>query len=191
MRGDGHPLVDQRVVAQFAGRRLGRQVPAVDLVAYGVVPLVEVDQFPPVGELDGGPLHHAHSRSAAPTSVMISSSTLRPSSARASSGSPESVTTTCASLRPAMVAIPIMSHFVWSASTTSRRAAATSARLVSASDRLGVEYPALALIPCTPRNSRSRLIRAAASCATGPTRASDGVRVPPVSTTVWSERPRW
>src|SRR5205823_4046776 len=138
VRGDRHPLVDERVVAQLPGGRPGRQVAPVDPVAYRVVPLVEVDQLPPVSELHRGPLHHAHSHSTGPASAMISSSTDNPSSARASSDRPESVTTTCASLSAAIVAMPIMSHFVWSARTTRRRAAATSARLVSASDRFGV-----------------------------------------------------
>ena len=60
------------------------------------------------------------------------------------------------SSRPAIRLRPRTPHFVWSATTTSRSDAATSARSVSASSRFGVVKPASALIPCTPRKSTSR-----------------------------------
>ena len=70
--------------------------------------------------------------------------------------------------------------------------AATSARSVSASSRFGVVKPASALMPWTPRKSTSRCSERIAVDATGPTSASDGVRTPPVSTTVRSGRgSRW
>ena len=87
-----------------------------------------------------------------------------------------------------MVEMPTSSHLVWSATTTSRRAALTSARSVSASMRFGVVKPAWVLIPCTPMNSMSTFSERIALTANGPTSASDGVRMPPVSTTVWSDR---
>ncbi len=52
--------------------------------------------------------------------------------------------------------------------------------------------PARTLIPCTPRKSVSTCSRRIAATATGPTSASEGVRTPPVSTTVRSARGlRW
>ena len=60
----------------------------------------------------------------------------------------------------------------------------TNCRLVSASARLGVDSPASTEMPCTPRNSTSKWSERIARSATGPTSESDGVRTPPVSTTV-------
>ena len=51
--------------------------------------------------------------------------------------------------------------------------------------------PARALMPCTPMNTASRCNERSAATATGPTSASDGVRTPPVSTTVRSLRCAW
>ena len=98
---------------------------------------------------------------------------------------PESVTSTLASCRRAMRESPTMPHFVWSATTTSRPAAATIARFVSASMRFGVVNPADVSMPWTPMKSRSTCRSWSAATATGPTRASDTVRRPPVSSTVW------
>ena len=84
-----------------------------------------------------------------------------------------------------------MPHLLWSASTTRCSVAVTKARLVSASIRLGVVKPARLLIPCTPMNTMSRCNERSAPAATGPTRASEGVRTPPVSTTVRSARCEW
>ncbi|CAM5366837.1 hypothetical protein SHIRM173S_01432 [Streptomyces hirsutus] len=79
---------------------------------------------------------------------------------------------------------PTVPHLVWSATTTTRRADCTRRRFVSASARFGVDSPASIDIPCTPRNSRSKWSTAIAWSATGPTSESDGVRTPPVRTTV-------
>ena len=79
-----------------------------------------------------------------------------------------------------------MPHLVWSASTTSLRPASTSARSVSLSVRFGVVKPGPSAIPCTPRKTTSRCSDRRLCTATGPTSASDGVRTPPVSTTVRS-----
>ena len=76
-----------------------------------------------------------------------------------------------------------MPHFVWSATTVTRRAACTKARLVSASARLGVVSPATGSMPWQPRKSRSTCRERIAMSAIGPTSASEGVRTPPVSTT--------
>ena len=65
---------------------------------------------------------------------------------------------------------------------------ATMARLVSASIMFGVVKPAVGLMPWTPRNSTSTFSPRSAVTATGPTSVSDGVRMPPVTTTVRSGR---
>ena len=83
-----------------------------------------------------------------------------------------------------MPASPTTFHLEWSATTTTRRALATSAWFVSASTRFGVVTPNRSSMPCTPRTRVSTCRSASARTATGPTRALDGVRVPPVSTTV-------
>ena len=67
--------------------------------------------------------------------------------------------TTSASSSAAIVLMPTTPHLVWSATTASRRAERTSARLVSASSRLGLVNPVRWSMPCTPRKSRSRLQR--------------------------------
>ena len=53
-------------------------------------------------------------------------------------------------------------------------------------EQLLAAYPARPLIPCTPRKTRSRCSLRRLCTATGPTNASDGVRTPPVSTTLRS-----
>src|SRR5690606_8427605 len=183
--GDRDPLLRQRVVAQLRRRRPGVERPLVDRAAVGAVVAVEVDDVPAVGQLGDGSLH------AAP-SVMINSPALSASSLRASSGSPASLITTSASDSSAMVLMPTVFHLVWSAGTTSRLAAAISSRSVSDSSRFGVVNPARTLMPCTPRKSVSTCRRRIAATATGPTSASEGVRTPPVGTTVRSARGlRW
>src|SRR6185503_14891260 len=123
------PLVGEGIAAQLRrGRRLG-QVALVDRRAYPVVGLVEIDQLAAVGQADGAALHvHA-------PAAMISSPTAPASTSRPASGRPSSVTKACASVRAAIVAMPTVSHFVLSATTTSRAVAAISARSVSASSR--------------------------------------------------------
>ena len=54
----------------------------------------------------------------------------------------------------------------------------------------GVVKPASTVMPCTPMKSRSTWSERIAVTAIGPTSASDGVRTPPVSTTVRSARAR-
>ena len=83
---------------------------------------------------------------------------------------------------------PTVPHLVWSATTTTSRLAAMKDRLVSASIRFGVLSPCSASTPCAPRNNRSRCSEASAAVAIGPTNASEGVRIPPIRTTVRSER---
>ena len=56
-------------------------------------------------------------------------------------------------------------------------------RLVSDSARFGVVSPASGSMPWQPRNSVSKCSDRTVRSATGPTRASDGVRIPPVKTT--------
>src|SRR5512141_737245 len=107
----------------------------------------------------------------------------------AAGSSPVSVIRTSAWSSRAMEAMPITPHLAWSASTTSRRPASISARSVSASSRFGQVKPALASMPWTPMNTRSRWIERSWATANGPTSASDGVRTPPVRITVWSRRP--
>ena len=96
--------------------------------------------------------------------------------------------TTSASSSGAIVLMPTTPHLVWSATTARRRPDAASARLVSASSRLGLVKPVRSSMPCTPRKTMSRFSERRAATATGPTSASDGVRTPPVSTTVCSAR---
>ena len=82
-----------------------------------------------------------------------------------------------------MVLTPMTPHLVWSATTTSRRPASTSARSVSASSMLGVVKPARGSMPWTPMSTRSTLTVRRAATANGPASASDGVRTPPVRMT--------
>ncbi|MCB5280756.1 hypothetical protein BJQ89_00481 [Arthrobacter sp. ES1] len=96
-----------------------------------------------------------------------------------------------ASSRLAIVLIPRVPHFVWSASTTTRRAALTKALSVSASRTFGVVNPASASTPWTPRNSTSRCSCLSEEVASGPTSASEGVRSPPVRITVDAEEFWW
>ena len=84
---------------------------------------------------------------------------------------------------------PTTPHFELSATTATRRALATSARFVSASARFGVVNPASASMPCTPISSQSTCSRRSAATDNGPTSASDGVRSPPVRTTIMSSPP--
>jgi hypothetical protein len=100
------------------------------------------------------------------------------------SGSSESVTQVSTSASSAKVESPTTPHLVWSATTTTRRAEDTKLRLVSASARFGVESPASGASPWVPRNSRSKWSERIARSAIGPTSESEGVRTPPVSTTV-------
>lgn len=76
---------------------------------------------------------------------------------------------------------PTTPHLLWSATTATRRAEATSARLVCASMRLGVVSPASSVTPCAPRTSRSTWREPIARSASGPTSAAEGVGEPPVS----------
>src|SRR5439155_16214442 len=175
---DRHPLVQNRVVAHLGGGWRRGEVAGVHGVADSAVGLVEVDQLTAVGELDRRAFHCPDA------STTTSSPTRSLSCARASPLRPESVMSTSASSRGAIVAMPTVSHLVWSAMTTRRRAAATRSRLVPASIRFGVVKPVRALIPCTPRKSTSTLSEPIAASATGPASASDGVRMPPVRTTV-------
>ena len=69
-----------------------------------------------------------------------------------------------------------------------RRAVAMSARLVAASMRFGVVRPATWSMPCTPRMSVSTCSERNVASATGPASASEGVRTPPVRTTLRSSR---
>ena len=59
----------------------------------------------------------------------------------------------------------------------------TKARFVSDSARLGVVSPAAGSMPWQPRKSRSKWSDRITRSAIGPTRASDGVRMPPVRIT--------
>ena len=76
-----------------------------------------------------------------------------------------------------MLIRPRTPHLVWSATTTTRPAEATSASSVSASSRFGVVNPASALMPCTPMKSTSTWSERSVVTATGPTSASEGVRI--------------
>jgi (E)-4-hydroxy-3-methylbut-2-enyl-diphosphate synthase len=123
--------------------------------------------------------------------AMMSWPTRSQTSLRASAGKCSSVTSVSTSSRSANELSPTMPHLVWSATTITRRAERTKARLVSDSARLGVVSPAPGSTPWQPRNSRSKCSDRMARSAIGPTSASDGVRTPPVSTidvggAVWS-----
>src|SRR5690606_21437309 len=146
VHGDSHPLVGQRVQAQLRRGRWRGQLAPVRLVPDGVVAFVEVDQLPAVGQRDRGALHLA-----IPSSVVVaarpapaeagtttSSPTRSASACRASEGSRSSVTSRWAAESSTIEEMPTVPHLVWSASTTSRSAAATRARSVSASIRFGV-----------------------------------------------------
>src|SRR6266508_3176260 len=121
-------------------------------------------------------------------STRISSPTRPVSASRASGSRPESVISTDASSSEAIVDSPTTPHLVWSASTTSRRVAATIARLVSASTRFGEVKPAPGSMPWTPMNRQSTCSDWMVCTATGPTSASEGVRTPPTRTTTRSGR---
>ena len=77
---------------------------------------------------------------------------------------------------------PTVPHLVESASSTTRDAARTNARLVAASPMFGVLSPSTDM-PWQPRKATSKCSERSTRSATGPTRASLGVRTPPVSTT--------
>ncbi len=94
------------------------------------------------------------------------------------------MTSTCASLSSAIRLSPRTPHFVWSTTTASCSAVSIIALLVSASSRFGVVKPESTAIPCTPMKSMSTCSERSAVTAIGPTSASDGVRTPPISTTV-------
>src|SRR5690606_37820793 len=196
VRGHHHPLAQQRVepglrrglVRRQAARDRGRFRPALRLV--------EVDDLAPVRQARRRPSHlPVRSTSSAPppaASAITSSPTCSASTSRAAASSPASLTSTSHRSSGAMVLIPTVPHLVWSAATISEREASTSARFISASIRLGVVNPARSCMPCTPSSSRSRWRSCTERSAIGPTRASEGVRNPPVSATVWSVRAlRW
>ncbi len=94
------------------------------------------------------------------------------------------MTRTSSCSRAAKEARPTAFHLVWSATTTTRRADCRKVRLVSASARLGVVSPASGERPWQPRISRLTCSERMAWSVTGPTRASEGVRTPPVRITV-------
>ena len=71
-----------------------------------------------------------------------------------------------------------------SASTTLRSQRSRKRRLISASIMFGVVSPSRSDSPCTPRKARSTCRVRRAAVASGPTRASEGVRTPPSRTTV-------
>src|SRR6266508_2984288 len=121
-------------------------------------------------------------------STRISSPTRPVSASRASGSRPESVISTDASSSEAIVDSPTTPHLVWSASTTSRRVAATIARLVSASTRFGEVKPAPGSMPWTPMNRQSTCSDWMVCTSTGPTSASEVVRTPPTRTTTRSGR---
>ena len=114
--------------------------------------------------------------------------TARVNARRAAGASASSVTSTSTWRRVAMVDRPTTPHLLWSATTITRRAASTIARSVAPSTRLGVVRPWFTVMPCTPSTRVSTCSVRSAASATGPTRALDGVRSPPTSTTVRSRR---
>ena len=108
----------------------------------------------------------------------------------ASADSMLSVTSTSTSSRVAKEARLTTPHLVWSARTTTRRATLMSERLVSASARFGVVSPTSASIPVHPMNSVSKCSDLIVRSATGPTSASEPLRMPPVRTTEVPSGPR-
>ena len=155
---------------------------------YGVVVLVEVDELAAVGEPVTGRLHVPVGSSGASTSATISSPTS--SAIRLAglvAGRPSSVTSTSASRRagdraePDRAPLGVVGEHHQPARGADQRAVGLGLHQVR-----GGEAGARSSIPCTPRNSMSTCSARSAATATGPTSASEGVRIPPVSTTVWS-----
>src|SRR6185312_6558139 len=181
VRGDRHPLAGEHVEPHGGAVGHVREVARVrQHLALGR-DVVEVEELTSVGHRRRC-LLHAHAAST--TRPQLLSSTCR-----ASGWSPPSLTTTSTSLNEAIVLNPTTPHLELSATTATRRALATSARFVSASARFGVVNPASASMPCTPISSQSTCSRRSAATDNGPTSASDGVRSPPVRTTIMSSPP--
>ncbi len=133
-----------------------------------------------VGCSDRGAVGSAGAGAAVAGQATTSCSTRSWTRARSSSASPASVTRTSTSANVAKTRRPVVCHFVWSARTTVRPADSMSARFVAASSRFGVVSPISGSTPCAPTNARSTRSPDSAASASGPTSASDGVRLPPV-----------